>query len=119
QFIMQQLAADKLASNAPENLAALGFLTVVERFQTQNDVINDRIDTVSKGFLALTVACARCHDHMFDPIPTKDYYALHGVFASTVEPTDKPIIGMPTQAQLADYEAQVGKINKDNRDLYY
>lgn len=119
QFIMQQLAADKLPNNPAPNLAALGFLTVGERFRNVNDIINDRIDTVTKGFLGLTVACARCHDHMFDPIPTKDYYALHGVFASTVEPTDKPIIGMPTPAQLAEYEAQVNKVNKDNRDLYY
>ncbi|HSI12516.1 MAG TPA: PSD1 and planctomycete cytochrome C domain-containing protein [Chthoniobacter sp.] len=119
QFVMQQLAADKLPNNPAPNLAALGFLTVGERFRNANDIINDRIDTVTKGFLGLTVACARCHDHMFDPIPTKDYYALHGVFASTVEPTDKPIIGMPSQAQLTDYETQVNKVNKDNRDLYY
>ena len=119
QFIVQQLAADKLPNNPPPNLAALGFLTVGERFRNVNDIINDRIDTVTKGFLGLTVACARCHDHKFDPIPTKDYYALHGVFASTVEPADKPIIGVPSQAQLADYEQQVDKVNKDNRDLYY
>ena len=119
QFILQQLAADKLPNNPAPNLAALGFITVGERFKNPNDIINDRIDTVTKGFLGLTVACARCHDHMFDPIPTKDYYALHGVFASTVEPTDKPIIGVPSQAQLADYEMQVEKIQKDNRDLYY
>ncbi|MEP6669804.1 MAG: PSD1 and planctomycete cytochrome C domain-containing protein [Chthoniobacter sp.] len=119
QFIIQQLAADKLPNNPAPNLAALGFLTVGERFRNPNDIINDRIDTVTKGFLGLTVACARCHDHMFDPIPTKDYYALHGVFASTVEPADKPIIGLPSQAQLADYEQQANKVQKDNRDLYY
>jgi mono/diheme cytochrome c family protein len=119
QFVMQQLAADKLPDNPAPNLAALGFLTVGERFRNVNDIINDRIDTVTKGFLGLTVACARCHDHKFDPIPTKDYYALHGVFSSTVEPQDKPIIGIPSQAQLADYEVQVNKVNKENRDLYY
>ena len=119
QFIMQQLAADKIPDNPAPNLAALGFLTVGERFRNANDIINDRIDTVTKGFLGLTVACARCHDHKFDPIPTKDYYALHGVFSSTVEPEDKPIIGLPSQAQLADYEGQAGKIEKENRDLYY
>ena len=47
------------------------------------DQLDDRIDTLTRGFLGLTVACARCHDHKFDPIPTKDYYALAGVFAST------------------------------------
>jgi len=119
QFIMQQLAADKLPNNPAPNLAALGFLTVGERFRNVNDIINDRIDTVTKGFLGLTVACARCHDHKFDPIPTKDYYALHGVFASTVEPADKPIIGLPSKDELADYEKQENKIQQDNRDLYY
>ena len=69
QFIMQQLAADKIKDNDPANLAALGFLTVGERFGNANDMINDRIDVVTKGFLGLTVACARCHDHMFDPDP--------------------------------------------------
>ena len=92
QFILEQLAADKLERKDDTTLAALGFLTVGERFKNQNDIINDRIDVVSKGFLAMTVTCARCHDHMFDPIPTKDYYALHGVFASTFEPEQKPVI---------------------------
>ena len=72
----------------------MGFLTVGERFEEkQNDIINDRIDVVTKGFLGLTVTCARCHDHKFDPIPTKDYYSLHGVFASCTEPAQGPIIG--------------------------
>jgi hypothetical protein len=92
QFILEQLAADKLPDVAKDKtrLAALGFITVGERFGNNNDVINDRIDVVCKGFLGMTVTCARCHDHMFDPIPTKDYYALHGVFASTIEPKEKP-----------------------------
>ena len=51
----------------------MGFLTVGERFNDNiNDILNDRIDVVTKGFLGLTVNCARCHDHKFDPIPTKD-----------------------------------------------
>src|SRR5262249_30991286 len=69
QFILEQIAADKLpGSNDPRALAALGFLTVGQRFQNKNDIINDRIDAVTKSFLGLTVACARCHDHKFDPI---------------------------------------------------
>jgi hypothetical protein len=94
-FIIEQLAADKLPTsrNNPTNLCALGFLTIGERFMgMQNDIINDRIDVVTKGFLGLTVTCARCHDHKFDPIPTKDYYSLHGVFASCAEPTFEPVI---------------------------
>jgi len=75
-FIIEQLAADKLPATSmnASNLAALGFLTLGDRFMgMQHDIINDRIDVVTKGFLGLTVTCARCHDHKFDPIPTKDY----------------------------------------------
>jgi len=65
-------------------LAAMGFLTLGNQFDgSQNDIINDRIDVTTKAFLGLTVTCARCHDHKFDPIPTKDYYALYGVFANS------------------------------------
>src|SRR4051812_26010401 len=119
QFITQQLAADKLKDNPEENLAALGFLTVGERFTNMNDIINDRIDVVSKGFLGLTVSCARCHDHKFDPIPTKDYYALHGVFASTFEPQEKPQIKEPSAEQLADFKGKVAELEQKNRDRYY
>jgi hypothetical protein len=94
-FIIEQLAADKLPATSinASNLAALGFLTVGERFMNmQNDIINDRIDVVTKGFLGMTVSCARCHDHKFDPIPTKDYYSLHGIFASCREPDVEPMI---------------------------
>ncbi len=92
QFVLNQLAADKIPDNPKENLAALGFLTVGQRFQNKDDIINDRIDVVGRGFLGLTLACARCHDHKFDPIKQSDYYALRGVFASTVEPKEGPII---------------------------
>ncbi len=121
QFIVEQLAADRLPDIKPDDarLAALGFLTVGERFQNPNDIINDRIDTVSKGFLGLTVACARCHDHKFDPIPTKDYYALHGVFASSVEPAEKPIIAMPTADKLTDYNGKLAALEHEDHDLYY
>jgi mono/diheme cytochrome c family protein len=94
QFIVQQLAADRLPlgrDNRP--LAAMGFLTLGRRFLNNiNDIIDDRIDVVSRGLLGLTVTCARCHDHKFDPIPTADYYSLYGVFASSVEPTQLPTI---------------------------
>jgi len=96
RFIVEQLCADKLNLTGTNrwDLAAMGFLTVGERFTDNiNDIINDRIDVVTKGFLGLTVTCARCHDHKFDPIPTKDYYSLRGIFASCVEPKDEPILG--------------------------
>jgi hypothetical protein len=55
-----------------------------------HDILDDRIDTVTRGLMGLTVGCARCHDHKFDPIPTADYYSLYGVFASSTEPTVPP-----------------------------
>ncbi len=121
RFIVEQLAADKMPDRKDDRtLAALGFLTVGERFKNPNDIINDRIDAVSKGFLAMTVTCARCHDHMFDPIPTKDYYALHGIFASTLEPELKPVISEPQdQMQLADYRKKLAALEAENRATFY
>ncbi|MES2573166.1 MAG: DUF1549 domain-containing protein, partial [Verrucomicrobiota bacterium] len=121
QFIVEQLAADKLPESQTDSskLAALGFLTVGERFRNPNDIINDRIDVVSKGFLGMTVTCARCHDHMFDPIPTRDYYALHGIFNSTVEPAVKPLINNPSQAQLGDYERKLANLETESQAGYY
>jgi mono/diheme cytochrome c family protein len=122
QFILEQLAADQLPGIQEDDprLAALGFLTVGERFRNVNDIINDRIDTVSKGFLGLTVSCARCHDHMFDPIPQRDYYALHGVFASSFEPDNKPALPMQTDArQREDYEKKYAALSRELRDRYY
>ncbi|WP_406696569.1 PSD1 and planctomycete cytochrome C domain-containing protein [Singulisphaera sp. Ch08] len=94
QFLLQQIAADRLPLEGnTQPLAALGFLTVGRRFlNNQQDIIDDRIDVVTRGLLGLTVSCARCHDHKFDPIPTADYYSLYGVFASSNEPADPPLI---------------------------
>ncbi len=89
QFVLLQVAADQ--ANAPDaddrsNLAALGFLTIGRRFLgVSRDIVDDRIDVVTRGILGLTVACARCHDHKYDPIPTEDYYSLSGVFQSCTE----------------------------------
>ena len=90
QFLIRQIAADEKGSGAdPDDLAALGFLTLGRRFlNDQNLIIDDRIDVTIRGTMALTVGCARCHDHKFDPISAKDYYALYGVFASCDEEKD-------------------------------
>jgi len=98
RFIVEQIAADQLDLKEKEKsaLAALGFLTVGRRFMNRvQDIIDDRIDVVTRGFLGTTVTCARCHDHKFDPIPTADYYSLYGVFASTSEPEELPLLGDP------------------------
>ena len=89
EFVKLQLAADRLPGTAPGDLAALGFLGLGPKYYNRNrlevmaDEWEDRVDTVTRTMLGLTVACARCHDHKFDPITTHDYYALAGVFAST------------------------------------
>jgi len=90
QFAKLQIAADRLVKDdEKQHLAALGFITLGPRLNNNaDDLIDDRIDVVMRGFLALSVTCARCHDHKFDPIPTKDYYAMHGVFASSTEPRE-------------------------------
>ena len=120
RFIMEQLAADKLTDLKDQrDLAALGFITVGKRTNNANDNIDDRIDVVSKGFLAMTVTCARCHDHMFDPIPTKDYYALHGVFSSIDEPKDKPIISQAGKEAAAAFKVKMEALEQANRDNYY
>ncbi len=91
RFVALQLAADQMGVDKPEH-AALGFLSLganPNRPTDLPDVVDDRIDLVSRGLMGVTVACARCHDHKYDPIPTRDYYSLYGVFANTrygVEP---------------------------------
>jgi hypothetical protein len=86
RFLLLQIAADQVAPEAPEELAAMGFLTVGRRFLgVTHDIIDDRIDVVTRGTMGLSVSCARCHDHKYDPIPTADYYALYGVFQNCTE----------------------------------
>jgi hypothetical protein len=116
-FVLEQIAADKinLGTNRAD-LAAMGFLTVGARFNgNQNDVINDRIDVVTKGVLGLTVTCARCHDHKFDPIPTQDYYSLRGIFASCAEPKEEPLLGKLNMTP--QYEEFATKYNEMNANL--
>jgi hypothetical protein len=93
RFLLEQLAADQLTLDHPSRLAALGFLTVGGHFMNStHDIIDDRIDVVFRGLMGLTVTCARCHDHKFDPIPQVDYYSLYGVFASCYEPMVPPLL---------------------------
>jgi Protein of unknown function (DUF1553)/Protein of unknown function (DUF1549)/Planctomycete cytochrome C len=89
RFLKDQLAADVIRPEDTQGHAALGFLGLGPKYYNRNnpavmaDEWEDRVDVVGRGLLGLTVACARCHDHKFDPIPTADYYALAGVFAGT------------------------------------
>jgi len=122
QFIREQLAADLIPDLDPQHLAALGFLTVGSRFRNnRHEIYNDRIDVVTRGFMGLSVACARCHDHMYDPIPTTDYYALFGVFDSVSDLLEYPVIphrrGMePPSYVQDDFEKKRGQVVKDYED---
>ncbi len=97
RFVEEQLAADQIEPRVePWRLAAMGYLTLGRMFDNNvHDVIDDRIDVVTRGLLGLTVACARCHDHKYDPIPQMDYYSLYGVFASSEAPLELPLIDRP------------------------
>ena len=116
QFITEQLAADQLGliENHPA-LAALGFLTVGQQFRNPNDTIDDQIDVVTRGFLGLTVTCARCHDHKYDAIPTTDYYSLYATFASSESPELLPTVGDPTKSE--SYKKYQEELN--NRQVNY
>lgn len=93
QFVRTQLAGDLLAADAPkeqyaDHIVATGYLAIARRFghdidQDMHLTIEDTIDTMGKSLLGLTLGCARCHDHKYDPLTTVDYYGLYGIFAST------------------------------------
>lgn len=94
RFVMEQIAGDLLPYETPEQqtrqIVATGFLALGAKMlserdkdKLQLDIVDEQIDTVGKAFMGMTLGCARCHDHKFDPIPTADYYALAGIFQST------------------------------------
>jgi len=111
RFITEQLAADQMGldENDPA-LAGLGFLTVGMQFRNPHDTIDDQIDVVSRGLLGLTIACARCHDHKFDPVPTEDYYSLYATLASSQSPALLPLVGQPEDTP--QYRAYRGELEK-------
>ena len=111
-FVRQQIAGD--IDGDVESSISAGFLALGPTFRTdggdpdsaaaaKSETLDDRVDTITRGFLGLTVACARCHDHKFDPIPTLDYYSLAGIFnnsTSAVTPiAPQPIVDAFNQAQ--------------------
>jgi len=97
QFIREQIAGDLLDASTPgdrearvERITATGFLTIGPKMLAEDDpmkmeldIIDEQIDTIGRTFLGMTLGCARCHEHKFDPISTQDYYALAGIFKST------------------------------------
>jgi hypothetical protein len=124
QFIKAQLAGDLLEGGG--SAVATGFLalgptyisdggTVEGKAVAESETLDDRVDTVARGLLGLTAACARCHDHKFDPIPQQDYYSLAGVFRNTRN-EERPLPGTPkelvdqynaAQKAIVDFEKEV------------
>lgn len=120
QFLRLQIAADKIVTGENNrDLAALGFLTLGRRFlNSQQDIIDDRIDVVMRGTQGLTMGCARCHDHKSDPIPTADYYSLYAIFNSSEEPKEKPLLKpfTPTK-ESEEFEAELAAKQKKLDDF--
>lgn len=121
RFVRLQLAADRVADARPGDMAALGFLGLSpdywKELQLNKDIIRgivadeweERIGTTSATFLGLTVACARCHDHKFEPITTRDYYALAGVMAST-RMADRELLPEPAATRVRQARAEVASL---------
>ena len=131
-FIRQQVAGDLLPASSDaerrRNLVATGLLAIGSKSLNGGnlalDIADDQIDVVSKAFMGLTVSCARCHDHKFDPVPTADYYALAGIFRSTQtyyggstrrpgSLKDQLKVYYPLSADFADQADDVQKIDAE------
>ncbi|MCU0704134.1 MAG: PSD1 and planctomycete cytochrome C domain-containing protein [Fimbriiglobus sp.] len=123
QFVRMQLAGDEVTPNDPDALAATGFLgagvfptqiTNREAERIRYDAMDDMLATTGHTFLALTVGCARCHDHKYDPIPQKDYYRLLSAFTTTVRSEVELDLSTPEQKKaFADWEAKRKPLEAD------
>ena len=106
-FVKAQIAGDQIEGDRSKLLPGLGFYGLSPEFS------DERVDATTRGFLALTVACAQCHDHKYDPIPTKDYYSLQGIFSSS-ELYEFPLA--PDEVVNA-YQTQKKKLDRLDKDL--
>lgn len=119
QFALYQLAADQLVDwEAPEkrHLAAMGFLSLSKNGREEL-VLDDRLDTTFRGLMGLTVSCARCHDHKFDPVSTKEYYGLYGVFKNSMEQKQPTIGEEESGPEYEKYRAELAKKQKKVDDF--
>ncbi len=130
QFITEQLAGDLLpvTSNERENfgrLTATGFLVLGPKMLAEQDkpklvmdIVDEQIDTVGRAFLGLTLGCARCHDHKFDPVSARDYYAMAGIFKSTRTMENLDFVSkfnersISTKEELAAISAHAQRMNE-------
>jgi len=126
KFVMMQLAGDKLSyktqAEREENLTATTYLGAgpwvwdqAEPIQGRADERNERVDAVTRGLLGLTVACARCHNHKYDPIAQRDYYKIVGVFASSTY-EEYPVVSPAAAAAWDKKDLEVAKLRADLRD---
>ena len=109
QFVKAQIAGDLLENGKQDLEAGLGFYAL----SPSPEFHEDRVDATARGFLGLTVACAQCHDHKYDPIPTLDYYALLGVFENT-EDNEVPLA--PPKV-VAEYKAAKKELDRQEAAL--
>lgn len=128
EFIKRQLAVDLMPGRDPEENAALGFLglspTYWKELQLPPEIIKgtvadeweERVDALGRTFLGLTLGCARCHDHMSDPVTARDYYAIAGVFAS-VRLADRPTLEPELWTPVARARAEVAELEAEKKAL--
>ncbi|MEZ5363079.1 MAG: DUF1549 domain-containing protein [Bryobacterales bacterium] len=131
RFVMEQIAGDELWPDDPEAILATGFLRAGPWEHTGMSVaavtrqlfLDDVTHSVGQTFLGLTLGCARCHDHKFDPIPTKDYYSMQAVFATTAF-ARRPLAFEPVESTeefergRRRYEEMIAEIEKRIEDLH-
>ena len=138
QFVQEQLAGDILANqpgaeNRPEKITATGFLSIGakmlaedDQVKMQMDIIDEQLDTVGRTFMGLTLGCARCHSHKFDPIPIEDYYSLAGIFKSTktmenfkvVARWQEQMLASPEEIQaLEQQQQQIAKLDAEIKQI--
>lgn len=120
-FVKRQIAADLIESDVAErlkHLPALGYFGLGAQYYKNSDAakaaadeLDDRIDTLTRGFLGLTVSCARCHDHKFDPIPQQDYYSLAGIFQSS-RLHNAPLVPQPEVDAYQENQKQIKDVEK-------
>jgi hypothetical protein len=140
QFVREQLAGDILAKQGPpekyaERVIATGFLALSRRYATApyelwHLTLEDTIETTGRAFMGLTLRCARCHDHKFDPVTKEDYYALYGIFASTQFPFAGaeefhsmkkprehfvPLTAGSATPKMAEYQRRMAKLDEEVR----
>ncbi len=136
QFLREQIAGDLLPANSDEErndlLIATGYLAIARRFASQTNefylTLDDTVDNLGKAVLGLSLGCARCHDHKYDPLPTRDYYSLYGIFKGSrftfpgveVVPNPRDYIPLGTAEEVKrwkDYEAKLNDLDLELRRL--